>query len=365
MPAFIKGFELSERFFNEICKPLLAEHFPSLSYSAGLLGYGSDVLGYDDVTSSDHMWGPRFYLFIEDDSIKDDLLQMFSKHLPYSFLGYSVNFSSPDPNDGGVRHAEFISEGPVSPLIFIHRFNDFLNDYLGTSDLTGFSYIDWLTFSEHRLLALTSGRFFTDDLGLEQIISPLRFYPDPVKRYLMASNWSLIAEEQAFVKRTADCGDELGSAIICARLAERLMRLLFLYEERYAPYSKWFGTAFARLQTDEHAKEHIRSAVSANDIKTRQHHLVSAQKTIADLHDTKGITAPINAQIQSYFGRDIDVIFADRIAGQITETLKGTELENVPLIGTLSEVANFTVISDHPAYKRNVKALYTRSEAAL
>ena len=45
MAEFIKGLELSESFFLEIAKPILDVHFPDLKYSAGLIGYGSDVLG--------------------------------------------------------------------------------------------------------------------------------------------------------------------------------------------------------------------------------------------------------------------------------------------------------------------------------
>ena len=55
---FIQGLELCESFFREAAQPVLRKEFPDLNYSAGLLGYGSDVLGYDDQVSSDHMWGP-------------------------------------------------------------------------------------------------------------------------------------------------------------------------------------------------------------------------------------------------------------------------------------------------------------------
>jgi Domain of unknown function (DUF4037) len=33
-----------------------------------------------------------------------------------------------------------------------------------------------------------------------------------------------------------------------ARLVEALMKLRFLMEKKYAPYSKWFGTAFNELR---------------------------------------------------------------------------------------------------------------------
>ena len=51
--AFIKGRKLCRAFFLKAAKPLLDEAFPKLTYSAGLLGYGSDVLGYDDAVSAD------------------------------------------------------------------------------------------------------------------------------------------------------------------------------------------------------------------------------------------------------------------------------------------------------------------------
>lgn len=69
MAEFIKGMKLAESFFEEAARPLLASRYPGLSYSAGLLGFGSDVLGYDDFTSCDHMWGPRFYLFLAPEDI--------------------------------------------------------------------------------------------------------------------------------------------------------------------------------------------------------------------------------------------------------------------------------------------------------
>ena len=46
--AFIKGRELCRAFFEQAAKPLLEQAFPGLSYTAGVLGYGSDVLGYED-----------------------------------------------------------------------------------------------------------------------------------------------------------------------------------------------------------------------------------------------------------------------------------------------------------------------------
>lgn len=66
MPEIIFGVVLSEMFYREAVKPLLNSDFPRLSYSAALIGNGSEVLGYDSEISRDHDWGPRLMLFLRD-----------------------------------------------------------------------------------------------------------------------------------------------------------------------------------------------------------------------------------------------------------------------------------------------------------
>ena len=158
----------------------------------------------------------------------------------------------------------------MNPLIFIRTFDEFLEDELGTSDFEHLSAADWLTFSEHRLLSLTAGTWFHDGLSLAGRLDAIRCYPEAVRRYRIAANWDIIASEQAFVRRCADVGDDLGSVIVAARIAERLMRLCFLYKKQYAPYSKWFGTAFARLDVPQELKDALNGALHAAEIGQRE-----------------------------------------------------------------------------------------------
>lgn len=361
MSSFIGGAVLCERFFHEAAKPILDRAFPELRYTAGLLGYGSDVLGYDDAVSTDHMWGPRFYLFLEEKELhrKDDVMEVFSRALPHSFLGYSVNFSEPDPDDGGVQHAAAVDEGPVSPLIFIDTVDGFIRGYLGTADLDSLTEVDWLSFSEHKLLALRLGRFYVDDLSMVAKLKKLDYYPNGVWRYLIASQWALISEEQAFVKRCGgSAGDELGSRLCCARIADRVMRLCFLYARTYAPYSKWYGTAFARLDTDPGIKDALAEALSANDLLQREEAIAQAQALTAALHNAYRITEPVEYRVESYFDRDIKVIFADKFASATAAALKGTALEGLPLIGKLDQVGNMVELTDDTTYRERIRRFY-------
>jgi len=51
------------------------------------------------------------------------------------------------------------------------------------------------------------------------------------------------AQEQAFPGRAGARGDEVGAALVSARLVESLARTCFYVERAYPPYSKWFGSA--------------------------------------------------------------------------------------------------------------------------
>ena len=63
---FTPGIELSRRYFHEAVEPVLAAAFPALRYGAALIGYGSEVQGFDTAMSTDHNWGPRVLLFLEE-----------------------------------------------------------------------------------------------------------------------------------------------------------------------------------------------------------------------------------------------------------------------------------------------------------
>ena len=107
---------------------------------------------------------------------------------------------------------------------------------------------DWLTFPSQSLLALTAGRVFFDNSGeLTALREQLAFYPRDIWLYLLACGWDRLGQEMPLMQRAGYTGDELGSALIGSRLVRDLMALGFLMERQYAPYPKWFGTAFKSL----------------------------------------------------------------------------------------------------------------------
>ncbi len=90
---------------------------------------------------------------------------------------------------------------------------------LGFDSRAGITSFDWLATSSHRLAEVTSGAVFHDGLGeLGPLPASLAYYRQTVWLFVLASQWQRIAEEEAFVGRTAQVGDELGSRVIAGRL---------------------------------------------------------------------------------------------------------------------------------------------------
>ncbi|MCK9903862.1 DUF4037 domain-containing protein [Frankia sp. Cpl3] len=72
-------------------------------------------------------------------------------------------------------------------------------------------------------------------------------------------------------------GDDLGSRIIAARIARDLVRIGFLVERRWAPYSKWLMTAFARSTLAGQVGRHLRHALGATRWQEREAALCRGQ----------------------------------------------------------------------------------------
>ena len=57
---FVPGVELCRGFYQDVVAPLVP-----CAHSAALIGFGSQVLGYDTERSTDHGWGPRVEVFVD------------------------------------------------------------------------------------------------------------------------------------------------------------------------------------------------------------------------------------------------------------------------------------------------------------
>ena len=86
----LKGMDIARRYYEEYGKPMLEEKFPEYvdRVAAGLVGEGSECLGYDDVTSADHDFGPGFCLWLtrEDYEAVGQEMQRAYTELPGEYM---------------------------------------------------------------------------------------------------------------------------------------------------------------------------------------------------------------------------------------------------------------------------------------
>ncbi len=238
-PPFVPGLTLSKRFYFDVVRPLLAQRFPGLAYSAALLGAGSEVFGYDTPMSTDHDWGPRVLLFLpEDDAPLEEAVGVFLRGaVPDTYAGFAV----PPP---GLPD----SDRDVPVRAYLGPLRRYVRQALGHDSDDPLDAADWLTIPSQSLREITAGEVFHDGLGtLEPLRRRLAYYPHDVWLYLLASGWQRLGQDEHLMPRAGLLGDELGSSLIGARLVQGMMHLCFLMERRYAPYSKWLGTAFGEL----------------------------------------------------------------------------------------------------------------------
>ena len=375
METFVPGVELNRLFYEEVVGPLMAAQFPDLVYSAALIGYGSDVLGYDTTLSTDHEWGPRLLLFLEGSDeaafyrVAGALNQTFQQHLPATFRGYSTTFWTRMATYGA-RDMYPVTPNDTPRLdhhIQMWTVDEFLRWELGVNSVDHLRVEDWLRFPEQMLLEVTAGAVYHDGLGqLVPIREQLSYYPHDIWLYRLAAQWRRIAQEESFVGRSGHVGDDLGSRVVAARLVRDLMRLCFLLERRYAPYSKWLGTAFARLACAPHVGPQLSAALTAATWQEREACLAQVYETVAQLQNALAVAEPQDPNSRPYWERPFQVIMADRFASALSAAIQDPDvcriMHTLGLTGALDQWADSTDIVSFAARSRRVGQVFDVTE---
>lgn len=366
MVDFVPGMQLSEEFFLEEVQPKIQEINPELKYSAGLIGPGSEILGFDTPMSADHHWGPRVMLFLQDEDVEalgGSLESMLKHQLPHRFRGFSTSFTPPDesPGTAGVQLMDYSNQGPVNHRVEVLSFRHYIYGYIGVELDKPLRICDWLVIPEQKLRSLKSGKIFRDNFNLFSLLRKLDYYPHDLWLYLLASCWTRIEQEEHLMGRAGSVGDELGSALIAARLVRDLMRLSFLMEKEYAPYAKWFGTAFNQLDISMSLKPHLESTLAATSWSDRERCLSKAYGVVAEFHNQLNITPVMPVEARKFHDRPFKVIsmgdFSSAIKRQIKdpEVLKLTEMR---LLGNVDMISDSTDVAESIFAQGVLKQLY-------
>jgi hypothetical protein len=356
---FIPGLVLSERFFHSAVQPLLATHFPTLRYSAALLGRGSDVMGFDTPQSRDHHWGPKTTLFLTEDDVSryhDRIVTMLGNELPFTIDGYPTHFDQPNVDGGFLTHTD---QRPIAHGVNVTTIARFTGDYLGIDATKPIDERAWLAMPSQRLRTVRSGRVFHDDLGLAAVRERLHWYPRDVWLYRMANQWRRIDQEEPWVGRCGDVGDELGSRIVATRLIVELMRLCFLIEREYWPYFKWFGTAFSRLRCSATLTPIFHDVMNASDWKAREVMIGGAYLHVGAMHNELGLSEVVEPRLAPFFGRPYQVPHAMRFVDALMGALESPTLRSLPpYVGSVDQFADSTDVLDDIPMAQALMSIY-------
>src|SRR3954447_14155031 len=167
--VFTPATELCAAFYEEAVRPLLAGR----PHSAALLGWGSDVLGYDTERSTDHGWGPRLLVFLGPDADVEGVSRSLDADLPEEFRGWPVRYGW--------------DLAPVTHRVTVTTLPTWSLEHLGVDATSGMSTLDWLMTTQQRLLGVVAGAVYADDSGaLSHLRDSLAWYPDQVWRWVLA-----------------------------------------------------------------------------------------------------------------------------------------------------------------------------------
>lgn len=237
----MKGMELSRGYFEQYGKPMidtqLAQYRQYLA--VGLVGEGSECLGFDDMFSTDHDFGPAFCIWVPEQiyARAGVEIQRAYDSLPAFYHGYARNTSA----QGGGRVGALSLEG------FYRKF-------------TGLPHapkdnMEWFRIPERFLATVTNGEVFADYLGtFTQIRSVLKtFYPEDVLKKKLAARCAVMAQAGQYnYGRCMKRGDSQAAYLACSEFVKTAMSAIYLLNETYMPYYKWMfrGAEHFRILTN-------------------------------------------------------------------------------------------------------------------
>lgn len=233
----MKGLELSRAYFEAYGRELIARFDPEGErISAGLIGYGSECMGYDDELSADHDFEPRFYLWIDEKTEREIGFRLMRAYnaLPREFMGYGRSLHSLYGADRG---------GVVTV-------KDFFESFTGL-DRPPESAGEWLRIPEYALNAATNGEMFVN--GSEEFKryreTLKNGMPEDVRRKKLAARLAIMAQAGQYnYPRLLTRGDSGAAALAAAEFVTKGLEVLFILNKKYAPYYKWLFRAARELE---------------------------------------------------------------------------------------------------------------------
>ena len=372
LPPFIPGLELSRVYYEEAVKPIVERHFPKLRWGAARNQAGSDVYGFDTERSMDHGWGPSLTIYAAQEDwrpgLGGEIRRALGDELPHHIHGFPTFMQKPEDDSKVLWHAGqmvMTTERPIKHDVGVGPEHARIRNWLGVDPIRGtpLTLDEWLVIPSFHLREFTSGAVYRDDTGtLARVREAVRWYPHDVWLYLLAAQWLRIDQESAFMGRSGEVGDELGSRVIAARLVREVMRLAYLMERQHQPYTKWFGSGFAQLHCASRLTPHLMAGLGSESWQGRDTALAAAYEVCAELHNDLGITDPVPTKPGLFHTRPFHVLEEGAMIGALTERIQDPEVKRLArnqhlIVGNTTQWADSTDALSNQWYEPQ-RALY-------
>ena len=227
----ISGLELSTCYYETYGKAMLKEQFPEYAdrVAAGLVGHGSECLGFDDMWSKDHDFGPGFCLWLTEEDYEKvgQKMQEAYEALPKAFMGYPARNTS---KRGGGR-------------VGVLSIPEFYEEFTGNGA--------WSEMEDEKLAMAVNGEVFDDPLGefsaiREQLQNGMPF---AVWKRRLANAVALTAQAGQYnYGRCKKRNDIVAANLALDEFVREGMRTAYLLNRRYMPYYKWAWRGLENLE---------------------------------------------------------------------------------------------------------------------
>lgn len=227
----ISGLELSKCYYETYGKAMLKEQFPKYAdrVAAGLVGHGSECLGFDDMWSKDHDFGPGFCLWLTEEDYEKvgQKMQEAYEALPKAFMGYPA------------RNTSKRGDGRVGVL----SIPEFYEEFTGNGA--------WSEMEDEKLAMAVNGEVFDDPLGefsaiREQLQNGMPF---AVWKRRLANAVALTAQAGQYnYGRCKKRNDIVAANLALDEFVREGMRTAYLLNRRYMPYYKWAWRGLENLE---------------------------------------------------------------------------------------------------------------------
>ena len=227
----ISGLELSKCYYETYGKAMLKEQFPEYAdrVAAGFVGHGSECLGFDDMWSKDHDFGPGFCLWLTEKDYEKvgQKMQEAYEALPKAFMGYPARNTS---KRGGGR-------------VGVLSIPEFYEEFTGNGA--------WSEMEDEKLAMAVNGEMFDDPLGefsaiREQLQNGMPF---AVWKRRLANAVALTAQAGQYnYGRCKKRNDIVAANLALDEFVREGMRTAYLLNRRYMPYYKWAWRGLENLE---------------------------------------------------------------------------------------------------------------------